>query len=345
MMRVAFYMCGGEQSHYYSDVPLGIGYLMANAPKGTHMRLAATPGELVDCDLVALSSDATGLKEAVSIVEASDVPVIIGGQGTLWPGLTEYNFAHIVRGEGEVAFCKIVNGTKLPQVVREPNVPEIDTINPPVLGRLKSKLVPVMSSRGCPFSCRFCSSQKFWGGVRFHSAGYVMDEIFRRLVEYPQVNEIYFLDDLFIAHRSRFEIIYKSWMDAGLHKRLKLRGFVRADVLTHEVLVKLKKMGMHKIRFGAESGSNRILKMLGKGQTVEQYWTVVNWCRELDMGCTASFMHNIPGETVEDVAATKKFISDSGIGKAGWYKFAAFPGTDMWNGESPLEIDMTVRPA
>jgi len=344
-MKVKLYQCGGELNKSDSEYPLGLAYIRSNAPPGHDIGIVDSPAQLNECDLVGLSSAAWGLSEAIDILDRSKIPVIIGGQGTLWEPLAGYPFRHIVKGEGETAFNRILSGETLPKIIEEPNIGDIDTIKFPDRGAVRKGVVPILTSRGCPFKCKFCSSRNYWKRARFHSAEYVLDELDYLLARYPIAKQVYFIDDLFIADKSRFEAIYNGWMDRKYSKRVSAKGFVRANLFDEDTGRKLKDMGFNTIRFGAESGSQRILDMLGKGITVKQIEDVAAACRKLGLVCTASFMYNIPGETPADVKATEDLISRTGILKGGWYEFKSFPGCDMYDGESPVETCMMVRPA
>jgi radical SAM superfamily enzyme YgiQ (UPF0313 family) len=71
----------------------------------------------------------------------------------------------------------------------------------------------------------------------------------------------------------------------------------------------------------------------------------VDLAAEVGLPITASFMYGLPGETKEDLALTAKFLSknEGKLRREGWYKFRAFPGCKLWDGESPLKYDMRVR--
>ena len=324
-----------------SQIPLGIGSLMSNIDAETEFCMDKK--DLIDCDWIGLSSGVVGLNEAIEILQSTDIPVIIGGMGCLWGGLQEYPFKHIVTGDGERALNNIIEGRNVPKIVDSMSVVDINKLNFPELGKLNQKVIPIMSSRGCPFNCAFCTSHVYWKGVRYHSAEYVLAEIDYYIDMYPEADEIYLLDDIVTLPPSRFETIYNGWMSRGLNKTHKLRGFVRADTLDFITLKRLQEMGMSFIRFGAESGSNRMLKLLNKRSTVNDYKRVIEWCKELDLPVSASFMYGLPFETPTDIKLTEEFIKETGIQKGGWYEFKAFPGTALYNGENPLEVDMRVR--
>jgi len=340
-MKIKLYMQGDE--YPVSEHPIGLGYLKTNCT-GADIEIVKDKAELIDCDLIGISATAYGLKEAVGIMETTEIPVVIGGHGTLWDGLKEFGFKHIVCGEGERAFQRIIDGEAKEKVIHEPLIEDMDALKFPDRGVCGS-VVPVFPSRGCPYKCRYCSSSAFWQKARYHSAEYFMSEVDYILTEYPGVKGIYLIDDLFIANRKRFDRIYDMWMLSGLHKRLKLAGYVRATLFTEEIGLLMKQMGFTSIRFGAESGCNRILKLLNKQATVEDNQRTIDIANKIGLPVTAAFMYGVPTETSEEKQMTIDFIKRNigRVGRGGWYRFVAFPGTDFYDGENPIATNMNFR--
>ena len=340
-MKIKLYLCGGENP--VSEYPLGLGYLKSNCT-GADIKIVNNRNQLNgDVDLIGLSSTAGGLKEAVDIVQSTDIPVVIGGQGTMWDDLKDYPFKHIIIGEGEYAFQSIIDGNT-DRIIEYPNMPNIDVLKYPDRGRC-SNLIPILTSRGCPWSCYFCSSQNYWGETRWHSADYFMREVDYILETQPQAEILYIMDDLFIVNKQRFEDIYYRWMAAGYEKRLELKGFVRSNCMTRDKACMMKAMGFREVRFGAESGSNRMLKIINKQETVEDHQRCVDICNEVGLNVCASFIKYLPGETVEDRVLTGKFQlkNRSKLCISGNYRFQPFPGTHFYKGENPLEGDWRTR--
>lgn len=123
------YLCGGELSS--SRYPLGLGYLKSNCSVG--IEIVSNASALVDCDMIGLSTNAWGIREAVEILEASDAPVVVGGQGALWEPLRDLGFAHVVVGEGELAFQRIIDGCS-DKVIEHLQVEGIDSLKFPERG-------------------------------------------------------------------------------------------------------------------------------------------------------------------------------------------------------------------
>lgn len=340
-MKVKLFLCGGEEP--VSEYPLGLGYLKSNCTGD--ITIVNDRAELKDCGLIGLSSTTGGLVEAIDILMNTDIPVAIGGQGTMWDGLDDYPFKHIVHGEGETALQRIIDGEYESQKhIRCSNIPDLDTLCFPDRGRCGIE-VPILTSRGCPWNCYFCSSQNYWGKTRWHSAEYFLDEVDFIKSRYPQSAVLYTMDDLFIVNLERFNKIYEQWMMAGLNKRFELKGFVRSNCMTLDKAKKMKAMGFMSVRFGAESGSNRMLKIINKQETVENHQECIDICHKVGLNVCASLIQYLPGETPEDRILTAKFRMKNRrtLCISGNYRFQPFPGTHFYNGQSPLEGDWRTR--
>lgn len=330
-MKIKLYSCGESTENQWN---LGLGYLKANC--SGDITIVIERNELVDCDLIGLSATASGAKEAVEIVLSTDIPVAIGGQLTMWEGLREFPFKYIVVGEGERAFQSIIDGEEY----CHENIPDLDVLNYPDRGK-RDEVVPMLTSRGCPWNCHFCSSQNYWGKVRYHSANYVMSEVDYIAKVYPESKLIYIVDDLFIANVKRFYDIYQKWMSKGMNRRFYLHSFVRSNCMTFDIARKMKEMGFQSVRFGAESGSDRILKLLNKQETVADHQRCIDICNEVGMAVGCSLISFVPGETPKDRQLTGRFLSRNRrkISVQGDYFFKAFPGTKFYNGENLLVGD------
>lgn len=255
--------------------------------------------------------------------------------------MTTLGFNWIVIGPGERALQNILDGNIAEGVIHQPV--KMGGLEFPDRGTCSGR-IPILSARGCPYKCKFCSSQVFWEGAQFHSPEYFIGEA-QYLANQYKGGFLYILDDLFIADKNRFAQIHALWMKNELHKRWQVGSFVRANLFDKEIGILMKEMGFKKVRFGAESGSNRMLQILNKKATVEDNQRTIDIAREIGMPVEASFMRDLPGETAEDRQSTLDFISRN-KGKMtvrGFYHFKAFPGTVLYNGEDPLSYDMRVR--
>ena len=126
---------------------------------------------------------------------------------------------------------------------------------------------PIISSRGCQFSCRFCSKSIFGNVIRFRSAQNIIEEM-RQLYDEYGVEQVFFEDDLFTQNRKRV-LDFCDAMARELPGK-KWGAMARVDTVDYETLSRMKQAGCIELAFGVESGSQAILDLLKKRITVEQ---------------------------------------------------------------------------
>jgi radical SAM superfamily enzyme YgiQ (UPF0313 family) len=210
---------------------------------------------------------------------------------------------------------------------REP-IKNLDSLPSPKVNIGKGIDVPMFTSRGCPYNCVFCASTKHWGKFRQFSAEYVKTKIYN-LVE-AGAKSILFHDDLFIADFHRF----KKIADVVRHLPVTFHGFARSNLLSEEVCKLLKVMGFTSIRFGAETGSPKLLKFLKNNSvTIKDHQNAIDNCNKVDLRVGGSFVFGTPGETLEDLELTRDFLRKN-AGKfeiMGFYILSPIPGTQLWN--------------
>ncbi len=213
------------------------------------------------------------------------------------------------------------------------HITDIDSIPWPLRHKVYSSEEPIFTSRGCPFSCTFCASQKFWrGSTRFRSADSVVREI-EQLVEQHQPKEIAILDDLWMADKPRFRNIVHQLVKLGIPQKVSFRGFCRSNIIDEEAILLFKDLNYRFVRFGAETGSERLLrKIKGTNISIEDHQRVIDLCRRHGLPCGASFMFGIPGETINDLQNTIHFLrrNKKHFKIIGFYLFNPIPGTILW---------------
>jgi anaerobic magnesium-protoporphyrin IX monomethyl ester cyclase len=180
--------------------------------------------------------------------------------------------------------------------------------NIPIPFRPKSDKTYLFTSRGCPYKCAFCSSSAFWKKTRFFSAEYVVDEIESLLCQFPKLRHISIWDDLFIANLPRLRKIVKLLVDKRINKKVGFDLAVRANLVNDELCELLKTMNVTSVAFGAESASNRILKLLNKGVTVETNQRAIDTLYRYGFPVGCSLVIGCPSETEEEVRNTYEFI-------------------------------------
>jgi radical SAM superfamily enzyme YgiQ (UPF0313 family) len=191
----------------------------------------------------------------------------------------------------------------------------------------------LLTSRGCPFRCVFCSTAVHWNKFRSFSAERVIEEI-EHLHNRYGAEIIHVFDDLFIADRKRFNKIHQMLLDKGLNK-IKYMCLVRADLLNEPVMKMLKEINVVVTGIGMESGSNKILRYLKNDtSTTEENVTAIELSTKYKIPTMGSFMIGSPYETEEDLHQTLEFIRRfrrNPYFVPLIFVASAFPGTELWD--------------
>jgi len=296
-----------------------------------------------------------------------DSKVIFGGpHASVMPTetLQNPNVDMCMVGESEISFVQLLdamnNGERLDEVgnlfykdkkgkvkftKRLPFIEDLDTIPVPERDLLPMEyyfknihpapiITPythIITSRGCPFNCNFCqpTSDTMWGKkIRHRSPKAVCDEIEYLLKKY-KLNMLEISADTFTANSKWVMELCKEIT----RRKIKIPWIATARVgtVTYEVLKEMKKAGCISVYVGVESGSQKILDILGKGTTVEQIIQYFKWCNELGIITNTSVMVGSPGETKETIMETINLIKKIKPDYLVAYITTPLPGTNLYN--------------
>jgi anaerobic magnesium-protoporphyrin IX monomethyl ester cyclase len=187
-------------------------------------------------------------------------------------------------------------------------------------------ITTVMSTRGCPFHCEFCSNVVFGGSFRIRSPGSVVDEIEEALA--LGYDRIAFADDVFTLKRSRVLAICSEIKKRGLRFQWECLG--RVDTLDYPTAVEMKSAGCTRIYFGIESGDDRILKLMKKQITSAQARVAVEAAHRAGLEVGAFFILFYPGESDETVLQTLRFATSLPLDYLGLTMPYPLPGTPLY---------------
>ena len=186
----------------------------------------------------------------------------------------------------------------------------------------------ILTARGCPSACHFCSSPSFWQRkLRFRSPARIVAEMMFLREKYGL---IYFSlrDDTFTADRARTIEFCRLLIEQRAHVVWNCQS--RVNALDAEMLVWMKRAGCECIQLGVESGSPRILSRLGKKITPAQIEHAAGLIRHVGINLSIFLISDVPGETEEDLRDTielvKRIRPDDGYVSP----LAYFPGTRMF---------------
>ncbi|MGC8617924.1 MAG: B12-binding domain-containing radical SAM protein [Thermoplasmata archaeon] len=317
-----------------------------------------------DPDLVGITSTTSMMPDAYKVAEIAkkynpSIKIAIGGPHVTFAQeqtLAESsNIDFVVAGEGEVIFSNLLQylkgkleldkikgltyklGDKAVVNPPEQLMKDVDSIPMPALDLLpmtryvadKKRFGTIMTSRGCPYNCIFCSSSLQFGKIwRGHSTERVMKEL-RRLVYEYNIHEIEFLDDTFTLNMKRAVEISESIRKEGLD--IKWSASARVNLFNDEIAGAMRKAGAHTVYFGIESGNQKTLDFIGKGTKLEQAVGSVRKANEAGLNTLGSFIIGFPDDTVEDVKNTIKFSKKVKVKLSQFTIATPYPGTRLWD--------------
>lgn len=164
--------------------------------------------------------------------------------------------------------------------------------------------VTMISSRGCPFRCAFCSQVYSGDRLRTRSPESIVEEMERAVKDYG-AREIVLFDETFGVKRKDALRLCELIRQRGLKFRWNAR--TRIDAMDEEMLLALRSAGCYILHLGIESGTQRILDRMCKGINLEQVRKGTQLARKLGFVIHAYFMIGYPGETREEVETTLRF--------------------------------------
>lgn len=277
--------------------------------------------------LTSLTLQAARAKELRSMIlsEIQDAAVIVGGiHATALPEeFLDAGFECVFTGEADAVITDLVqrmsegrDAGAVPGLVwkdgsgtvhRNPRASLIDLKDmPPFPYHLFEKeimhydLGAVLSSRGCPYQCIFCSQRSITGlRYRARPVENVLDEL-RIVVERFGTDFVTFFDDNFVVDKQRMRELCEGIIKLGYHERVRFMCQMRGDAASTETLDILKSAGFIAVSFGIETGSERIAITIRKGETVAQNAAAVRLAHDMGFQTLGTFIIGFPTETDED---------------------------------------------
>ncbi len=286
--------------------------------------------------------------------EYPDSIVIFGGiHPTVLPEevLGTRNVDYVVRGEGEETLLELYDSIKNYRnchnilgisyringsIKHNPDRPlgnDLDSISffpYKIFDPNKYSLDFVMSSRGCPFNCIFCSQRRISGrSYRYRSPEKVVEELELLINKYKQKN-IAFLDDDFLVNRKRTKSLCEMIVQNNFHLKAKFGCQTRADMVNEEMLGYLKEAGFSFVGLGMETGSERLMKLLNKQETVEENIIASKLLKKMGFDINASFLFGLPSETGAERFIAYMLAKELKIPYAKFNNVVPYPGTKLY---------------
>ncbi len=277
----------------------------------------------------------------------------------------EPHIDYVIRGEGEYAFLRLVEHLEKKIRIDEVNnltwrengeirstpqefIENIDSLPRPArhllniegyikIGRMHGspkksvRATTLITSRGCPAKCVFCSIHSVWGRrFRGHSPEYVLSEL-KELREQYGINHLLFEDDNITFDRKRAEAIFQNMIDEKYGFSWTAPNGVAIWALNDNLLKLMKESGCSWLTIAVESGDPETLtKIIRKPLRLDKVESVTKACRKLKIHTNAFFVIGLPGETMESIKRSMKFAEDPDVDSVIISIAAPYPGTALY---------------
>jgi radical SAM superfamily enzyme YgiQ (UPF0313 family) len=255
---------------------------------------------------------------------------IIGGiHASMIPEDVINDFDQVFVGEAENHIVDLLSGKLRNKVVFGSRIENLDTLPVPNYKLIREwermKVIPVMTSRGCPFNCTFCSVTEMFGrGYRTRSVDRVMEEL-----EPYYDRSIFFVDDHFVVNKKRTnEMLDRIGKSNFCGKwSAQLRTEVSKDL---PLVQKMKNSGCSTVYIGFESINPDSLKEMRKSQDVEDIRRSINVFRKNGIFVHGMFMFGSDSDKKDIFKATSDFCLMSGITSVQYLIITPLPGTEFY---------------
>jgi radical SAM superfamily enzyme YgiQ (UPF0313 family) len=197
-------------------------------------------------------------------------------------------------------------------------------------------LANMVTSRGCPFDCAFCGVKNIWTRkVRTRDLDDVINEIVSLRAQY-RIPSLSFWDDSFTVNKKYVIELCNKMIE---HKiGLFWTCTTRIDLLDKDLLRLMKRAGCSSIDIGLETGSDRMLEIIKKGITMEQFYEGAKLLRKCGMTYTVFLMIGFPDETEADILKTIEFAKDTRASSLCYSTFTPYPGTEAYRRAQELGL-------
>lgn len=363
-MRYLFLEPKAPGQHIFSRIPIPrLGNVLLATILGEHgheCRVIVeevrpiTSEDLAWADVVGISSTTSTAPAAYAWSEqaraAGKITVMGGPHVTFLPEEALEHCDYVVRGEGDEAILELAralegagtvesigglsyrHGSDIRHNPTRPFLHDLDRLPSPdfslVEGWSPDRVLPISTSRGCPFACRFCSVIPMFGTrYRFHSVERALQD-FQRAAAASR--HVFVCDDNFAADRRRAREICRAIVESGL--RVEWSAQVRADCARDpELLALMARAGCWCVYIGFESVNPRTLEAYGKRQTVEDIRAAVAAFRGRGIRVHGMFVFGSDQDDRRTIRETVRFARETGIDTVQFLILTPAPGTPVYD--------------
>lgn len=290
--------------------------------------------------------------------EKCDILVVGGQHATIFPQqtLTELLADYLIIGEGEYALPQLIHkiynndAVFVSNIITKDNISnvysenyridDLDVLPIPARHLMKKedilldkriygediKSISLITSRGCPHNCEFCAN--VYKGFRHRSAENVELEIAQLILDYPEMKGLVFLDENLLFSEEHMTQI----CDRISKYKLKWTCNARVDCFNYTLINKMRDSGCVEVKYGLESGSQRILDRMNKKITLSQISEALIGTHKVGIRTKCFLLFGFPGDNLESAKETIDFLSlhEKYISRINLFNFSPLPNSPIF---------------
>lgn len=329
------------------QIPLGLTYIAAQLESHYEVKIfdAMVEDKSVDMEIVEYGPDFVGIsclftiqsKEAKRICELCDrlgIPTIMGGQHATVKNYEAWDMADwVISGEGERKICELLAIPYKEDVLPARHFLKMDKYfdeRPHGLLKRRKRSTSMITSRGCPFHCQFCSIHPIWKHKFYpRIPASVLAEIDHLVREYG-IEEIEIEDDNFSLIKQRTHEILDGIISRNYPLEFTTPNGISIATLDRPLLEKMRAAGFYRLALPFESGNQHVLKnVIKKPLNIGHGLKIVEWANELGFELDAFFVIGNIGETLVQMKETIDLAARLDVDNAKIFIATPYPGTEL----------------
>ena len=306
-------------------------------------------------DLVGITCMTVEYPRAVEIAgrikdHRPDVPIVVGGAHVNAVGRQALEegagFDYACVGEGEHLVCELAEalsraddpssipglvsrrGSEIVTAVPRQPPADYDVLPFPAWDLFRRvDTLPLITHRGCPFQCTFCSHNSGFK-PRYRTPGNVLEEV-EEILERYRPKRIRIEDETFGLHMGRTKAILEGIISRGFHHQVSFSAQTRVDRVDEQFIRLLRMANFETLELGVESGNAEMLRAVKKGITLEQVEYAVGLAKANGLRVSCKFILGHPNETRATIRDTVDFIAKINPHRLSVSIMTPFPGTPI----------------
>jgi anaerobic magnesium-protoporphyrin IX monomethyl ester cyclase len=321
----------------------------------------------ISCAYTAHAADSHEVAGLVKNINPKITVIFGGAHATACPSLVlkDKNVDAVILGEGEMVLMELVNrieenknydriqsialrrDNKIIQNPRREYISDIDSLPSPAWHLLpmhiylkrgketrefsmRSPRINIITSRGCPGNCVFCSIHAIWGHQwRPRDPEKVVAEM-EHLIKTYKVKEFYFLDDNLSFNSERLLKICSLIIKKKLRIAWSAPNGIAFWTINKKMIKKMKDSGLYRIIFGFESACQKTLRFIRKPESFKKAAGIIKYAKKIGLWTGSTFIIGFPDETKEEIETTINWAVHSTLDYALFFIATPYPGTDLY---------------